>query len=417
MEEPKPPNRAHWRLVALLLVATPVILLIITVVWVQVVASRRWAEMEQGVARLVGEAEARESRVPVLYGKPIAGNAWEDYLQAYQCLKPILPRSSRYPADPDRAEKELAEASQALEHWRRAVHRDRCRFPGMWEYSSDDDQVRWYQAARALAQLGQMAARVHLREGRIVNAVECYLDVARLALDLGQNTNMRLQAVSHEAWQISLDGLCEVLRVGAPERPVLDLLDQALTSLDSSFPPSGPVYLNQATAFGQWLLRDAPHRVRVSVGETREAFQPGWRDAYSLRLAKANLFSGFEQGSRRLASLESGTWKELQVRVGEGQDVLHDLTYVPWVAPIDCKQVFRAPRVLQAKLRLIRIATRYKLGSELPDLQDPFGEQMSKARVGTRLRVWSRGPEGVDHGGLGDWRDVMGKDIVLEVER
>jgi hypothetical protein len=77
------------------------------------------------------------------------------------------------------------------------------------------------------------------------------------------------------------------------------------------------------------------------------------------------------------------------------------------------------PREIQARLRLLRVAVRYRATGEILDLADPLGARICHRLQRTRLTIWSAGRDGVDDGGVGDWKRTGDKvkDLVLEVDR
>ena len=77
----------------------------------------------------------------------------------------------------------------------------------------------------------------------------------------------------------------------------------------------------------------------------------------------------------------------------------------------------RAGRERRVQLTLLRVAAHYRATGEILDLDDPFGAKLITSKTGDHLKVWSVGRDGVDDGGLGDWRHTSGRDIVLDVDR
>jgi hypothetical protein len=81
---------------------------------------------------------------------------------------------------------------------------------------------------------------------------------------------------------------------------------------------------------------------------------------------------------------------------------------------------------IQARLRLLRCAARYRVSGELLDLGDPFGTKIRHDGSGPRMKFWSLGPDGRDDGGdpahavpWPDGRfisDAEG-DVVIEVDK
>ena len=54
----------------------------------------------------------------------------------------------------------------------------------------------------------------------------------------------------------------------------------------------------------------------------------------------------------------------------------------------------------KAQVRLLRLASRYRATSELLKLEDPYGGgDLLHSKAGARMKLWSRGGNGVDDGG------------------
>src|ERR1043166_6245734 len=55
----------------------------ILLIGIEIAAGRHWKEMGNGIRSLVAEAAAHEARRPTVSGGTEPGNAWDDYLKAF----------------------------------------------------------------------------------------------------------------------------------------------------------------------------------------------------------------------------------------------------------------------------------------------------------------------------------------------
>jgi hypothetical protein len=147
---------------------------------------------------------------------------------------------------------------------------------------------------------------------------------------------------------------------------------------------------------------------------------PTWRSAWSVRLEKSKSFAFISSWLRRMAAAESRSWSASQEEYGRvrqealavGRSGRHAI--LEYLGLDRCRPSIAA-RDLRAQLRLLRVASRFLASGEVLELDDPYGEKLRFSRAGDRLKVWSRGFDGVDDHGEGTW--LTGRDCVLEVRR
>lgn len=144
-----------------------------------------------------------------------------------------------------------------------------------------------------------------------------------------------------------------------------------------------------------------------------------WRYGFSAHLMKAEAFATIAAAVKQLQSADERPW-------AESRDLLKKLSAelaahrnpIIQTAPEEVLVSDLLHRGHRAQLRILRVAAHYKATGELLDLDDPFGGKLLRHQSEDSLKVWSVGPECVDHGGIGSFHfDPDVKDIVLEVRR
>ena len=134
---------------------------------------------------------------------------------------------------------------------------------------------------------------------------------------------------------------------------------------------------------------------------------------------KAEAFATMAAAVRRLQEADERPWIE-------SRDLLKKLSAelsthpnpIIQTAPEEVLASDLLHRGHRAQLRLLRAAVHFKATGEVLDLDDPFGGKLLRSLANETLKVWSVGPEGVDHGGTGSFHfDPDGKDVVVDVRR
>ena len=397
--------------------------------WLRAVESRRWDEMEATLLALEQETESRSGERPVLYGEPTAGNAWDHYERAREALKGLGRPTivSEYVArvprvDRERARQMVAGVAPALENLRKGSRCGTAAPTRDWRASS-----RQILPSQELAQLMIAQARFWAEEGRTSDAARLLLDCARMSADIGANAETLGWMVSMAALYQTFDEIRELIAHPSIGKEDLLFLDAGLERLDRSLPSLGVAIVNGAMAEG-WELHRAPSldgyvdRMCAAIQATRPPIS-SWRYGFSRQLLIASFFEQHLHRCRRVASLEDRPWPEardlagyVDSESGSSKNPLVKVIHLWTFTDSQCG-LMGYHRERRAQLRLLRMAARHRATGEFLRLEDPFGGTLSHAEKEGRLMLWSRGRDGVDDGGAGEWQPPRGKDIVLEVKR
>jgi hypothetical protein len=190
--------------------------------WNRSVESRRGSRIEQRVAELRGEAEARCRAHPLLRGSPISGNAWDDYLEAIEIMKgqdlsEISKFASRLP-DADRTKAEAAlrpfgAAPDLMQMGTRRVESRRVRIheeEQPFTFGLDIPLGR----TLCLSEAAVCRARFLPEEGMTHQAAELLLDCCRFGQDVVNDGSLCSEWIGASVCRQALIGLKEVLCSG-----------------------------------------------------------------------------------------------------------------------------------------------------------------------------------------------------------
>jgi len=418
---PSEPDRKKlrgWRLAGVI-VGSIVFVLAVAYVWLSVLGSSRWDELEKVCKGRLAETRARDSSRPVLRGTATPGNGWTDYAVAIKELDQIHSSERFIPgqylerrpeADRSKVEALLFAHPAVVERVRQGVMRESGQYPHAWEdgYAARIPGLVSCQMAAALVLCD---ARFHTEAGKVREAAEIVLDVCQYARDMAHNGSLLLEMISIALYNQALDELRDLVLSGKLTPEDLREIDRELELLDRSFPSNALVLRNEALGLGWSMVKEQTSETGGAARSLSVFGGPG-------RLMMADAFIDYERAMKSLADLESKPWPEVQ----RGESEIAAEFGKSWnpikkallSGPVTGYRVIRERR---AQLRLLRIAVRYRATGEVSVLDDPFGATLRTARTGDRLKIWSLGREGLDHGGAGAWKPAEGKDIVLEVDR
>lgn len=418
------PNRRlpTWKILGLF--GTALLLLALACwLWISTVIDRKWAAMERRLAEIPKEIELQVSCRRILEGELQPGNAWDDYTLAVaelgkrRNLHRIRRGYAHFPYEFGPLREELDASTLVLEHWRRGIRRGRAEWnPG--SFRTDDDLNNLRYGLEWLGQLSSAYAQKLAGEGRAGEGMKCFLDTAQFGQDLADTPWIDL---SHSMYEKALSGIRESLTSRTLARETLQSTERALAILESSFPRFGRSLLSEARRFGEFLLREDPYYLQVSIGETRVPYEPGWRHAFSMRLMKADAFLEYDRCVRLLSTGEAQPWNLAKT----GMERLWDSRFeghnevVGFSREIELMMALRGTRT---RLRLLIMAAHCGTTREILELNDPYGDRLKHAKSEGKIRFWSLGRDGIDNGGVGGWTESWaepegGKDLVLEVER
>jgi hypothetical protein len=419
------PRRVIWKIL-LFAGGSLLVLLGFAWLWVDSVAVRRRARMEQQIRQLHVETLARVDSRPALYGETLPGNAWSDYSLAIAEVAKMQGEATNLMrmwsdspnADRSRLKYLIQTHGSFFDHLRRGASGNSGSFPFVWEEGLAL-KPPVYDDADMLGRFVACTARSLAQEGKVGEAVMRLLDLLQFSRDLCVNSTEACTGRASALWDIAALQLKEI--VFSEEYPRQDLsgLDVVLERLDVHFPPAGPIVLNETLRVGFELLKPV-HQLQVGRLQHR-------RYAFSSRIAEADAFEVILAAARKAAPRKD-------VSAAETRDLGPE-----WFLPnrpliqLTSRDIFfsRGFRDFRTILRLLRVAVHYRATGEVLELEDPFGDKLLHCIIGEDLRVWSVGPDGIDHeGDDGGWGWLrtrptpipgramrVARDIVLQVEK
>ena len=424
--------------IVLVLLAGLILLMLAGVEWT---LTRRWNALESGIRELIADEASRDARRPVAAGGSIPGNAWDDYLKALEEVAarpatsmsgPTLFLARAASADREWVEGEVAAFEKALGHLSQGARKAEARIPLRWEgealvpHSGEG-------LLRRLAEIAVCKARLLRERGDARAAADLLLETAQLGRDGACGTSTEMEWESLRALETVFTEMSDLLVSRAPKAADLAVLDQGLRAIDQTLASDGRPLLNDVAFLGTFLLRGDPFIEADSVYRQRRPVLPGPGHLYSMRLLKSDAFQRWRVAARAYAAAGSGAWAESKGVFDRIVNLLERAPENPIVNRLTPPSL-ETHRARKAQLGLLLMAVGFLREGQVGSHVDPFGpppEPFLSRIQGGRLRVWSRGPNGVDDEGRVADRPVntLGQttiigpalgaadDIVLEVER
>jgi hypothetical protein len=402
-------------------------------IWISSVASRRHRQMEEQIRRLHAETVARVHVRPALDGETLEGSAWPAYSLALAEAARWTLQENRIrdiwletpKADLHLFEKVVSQSGVLFDSLHQGARRSSGRPPIVWEDGWSLRSTPDNKDAELLGHIVAIAARLQAAKGDPAGAVLKLLDLLQFARDLAEDSNARCAQTSSHLWSIATLELKDVMF--SKEFPLQELprLDAALERLDRHLPDGGPLLLNETLRLGFELLKPEDQR----MGQFSLSLRDCWRYGFSKRIAEADGFERTLADARRAAPLQDGSYAAQRADLEKTADPLNPLVLRAIDAGVfGSRSIMRWQRTV---LHLLRVGVHYRATGEVLDLPDPYGDQLHHSLVGSHLKVWSVGGDGVDDGGdMGDYewsrikpKPVVGRatrparDLVLHVER
>jgi hypothetical protein len=391
-------SRLRTRVPLLLLVAGVAAVAAI-VIYFKALEHRRWSRLEERMARLRAEADARFCPRPVLRGAPISGDAWEDYVPAID----LVAKMGEYPTiqmvavssnEPSYDEiRDLVEKyAAAVDGMRRGTRRAEVRRIRIHERGTDPEDP-WPRSASVLGELACCRARLLASEGKTREAVELQADVLKYAEDLSVDGSDIAFRLNQDLTRSAFIGVEFLLKSGGLTGEDCRVLACDLGSLDATFPRFATMLLGRLEYFGAWALRESPLDDLENVGCKPQGMvvSPGWREAYSQRLMKAAAFEQAEALYAGLRSTDGGSpsadagWR---TKIRAERDASKNTYFRLFVRPEEIPDA-RLFRDLRARLRLLRLAAHWRATGEFLELEDPHGTKFAHAiEPPDRMKFW-----------------------------
>lgn len=400
-----------------------VLAILIAALFIRIHANVRWEAMLRWRDERIRKAESRDASRPVLRGTALSGNAWDDYSKALRILDNIWSNTDemndllRPEKEPEIEAKEavVTKAAPALDLFFQATRRSKGQHPIDWEdgYMRWRGLSRWLSSEQYLLLLALWKSQVLEAGGRFREASETLLDMCQFGRDSEFNTTGRRGRCGFTAYAVALSALSDLIVKRRLDPEGLKTVGQELEILDNSFPPFVHTIMNES----MWV----PTRcIGIDAGDGSFDGRPLhaiWRTGFSIRPLLVDVAESAERVMRPAEETDRQPWMESQATF---QAIRNELARSN--SPIDPGTwtfgEAKASRGNLAFIRVLRIACSFLATGEFPILADPFGGKMLTSRTGGRLKVWSVGANGIDDGGVGNWKDEeQPLDLVIECER
>ena len=371
--------------------------------WIRHAADRKWAAAEERILRLSAEHPVV---VPPMPSTPASKEIQIHFVAA---IRTAVKRSVRHPnlvelqenMGTEAVQDAIADAQEFLERLHQGARQCAASptdFPPGWRGEWDTSTIRH------MIECCVLRARQLREQSRPFNGAETLLDALQLGrfwAASGRGDHARINALH------ALETPCgELLLLVSKEtltREQLVLMDRELEPLDQALPSPVDALDSALARFGESLAEwKEPLRGHVPYR---------WRYVLPFPLMKAQGFEFADHAVERLRADGSASYPNLLQAMRE-IDLECSRSRNPIIADgfwfADPSYWVALHRM--AQFRLLRAGTRYRAAGEFLALKDPFGETLRHSRTETRMKFWSFGKDGVDHGGDKE------RDLVIEVD-
>ena len=397
--------------------------------WVRAAGERSWSTMEARIEELFKAAAARDAARPVLRGEPIPGDAWEHYAEAEAHATELGHRDeiialiNRRPGVSRPLIQRILTANRiALDAFRKGTRRSTATHAvgcGLEEKTHNLQVLMLVVSCQAL---------LLQEEDRHREAAEVLVDLAQMGRDVGHNGTV-VCAIMGTSYQLrAFNDLRETILSDSLTAEDFLNVERELESLDRNGIETEAVALNELAEWGTYFSEE---NLEFLIPWGRDDIEPpdtsSWRYGFSSRAMIAAAFHQLDSWTVRYASCGRNSWAEeqrVQAEIQSECEGLHnpivrqmaDDTMRYTGLPFKWIEYLRRGR---AKLRILRIASRFRATGDVLQLEDPYGSTLLHARTGGALKIWSVGKDGIDDGGQVVWdrSDRPGEDIGLEVTR
>ncbi|HUR38913.1 MAG TPA: hypothetical protein VM222_05445 [Planctomycetota bacterium] len=409
---PEPRRRSTWKIVGIVAAAVVGILLV-AVFWVRSVTEARWERFREEMKGRAARERARDPRRPVLRGTGEPGNAWDDYAIAIAELKKVPDRIKlndlvqRTPkGDPASGAAMVEQSPAVLDPLRRGASRSTARIDFEWD-KGFSMPVPGLSEGSQIVNLAVLKARSLLEAGKSREAAGLLLDAAQFGRDRADDGPMITEMIGVAMLSTALEGLRELSASEKADAESLADMDQGLAVLEGSLPKHAACVRREQLGMGMTF-----------VGEGASTLLPGASGMLPLKILFLDAFGRLQEAFDQYAKVSEGSWADC-VAEGKRIDAEIQKSWNPLLKIVVPAQTSseRAMRERLAQLRLLRAGLRYRRTGELLDLDDPFGTKLRSAKSGDGMKFWSVGADGIDNGGVGEYRPRSGADIVLEARR
>jgi hypothetical protein len=381
--------------------------------------SERWEAVRDRTLKLKLEALTRKMPREVLRGKPIPGNAWEEYNIALSASWPadaenggvFFMFSKGNAANPERVRKTVAEQMPLLDHLRLGAQRSDGQYPYKWELGEEKPSLL---RSRMLANLAVAQASILRENGKPEEAMDLLLDVTILARDLSTNGPLLTNLIGMAVYMTAVEGFRDLVVSGKLTQKQLADLAEKLEAVERDFPTHTAALSNELLGIGMWVLLQSSGEYE---GWQARAKQGGWRYA---AFPQKTILDAFEQSEAFIQRFEKVDPTNYAAAKREMDAVSLETQNSP--NPIVRETVPNLSRVMVARLealtalRLVRAGALFRATGKMPSLKDPFGADLFFKQDAGGSKVWSIGSDGRNDNGSGEW-GLFRPDVVLEIPR
>jgi hypothetical protein len=397
-------------------------------------ATERWDALKRRVDELKAAAQTNPSPRTVLRGEPQAGNAWEEYRLALRDtgswdegergVSLYFYAGGRPGVDRSIVEPLLAKKAEALEHLRRGAQRPDNLYRHNWEQAWLRGQFDRGQSIQ-LAMVAAAQSRFLTETGKAQEAANVLLDTTVFARDLMTNSPLNSSLRGYEVYRVAFEGLRKVVESGKLSKSELVELGQKLEQVDKDFPTMTSVFAFENLPFGAWLTSQVTATQKLPWARQVEQYAEDtmlaldhvdWRFILASSETKLEVFELKEKLLERVAKLDGMSFKEAR---DEADAIRKDAEsspnrLLPSMMP-NVHRILITHRKTVAPLRLIRAGVRVLAGGTMPELADPFGDNLLYSEENGKMKIWSIGRDATIQGGFANWRGES--DLVLELPR
>jgi hypothetical protein len=379
----------------------------------------RWEAASNRTAKLKLEAVTRKLPRHVLRGKPIAGNAWEEYKVALDASWPseagtgtiFYQFASGEPGvDRELVKKMVAQQMPLLENLRLGAQRTDGQYPYKWE---TEDEIPSLLRTRQLSNLAVAQASILTDSGKPQEAADLLLDLTVFARDLTTNGPQLSSLIGVAVYQIAFEQFRHLLSSGKLTQGQLADLARSLEIVDRDFPAASSTVSNTTLSLGMGVFQRST--AAFDGGWEQRMKEGGWRYAVFRQTTLLDAFEMNDAYVQRIEKVDQANFaaakKQIDAVAAEAgassNSIIRDS--VPGM-----KRSIEAHLEALAKLRLVRAETLFRGTGKMPTVADPFGANLLSKEEAGSLKIWSIGPDGINQNGDGDWQ--RGKpDIVIEI--
>lgn len=381
-----------------------VLLAVALVLTLSAIGSAKSGRLEAAARARIVELKSAPIDRPSLRGSAEPGNAWDDYTPALDEVK-AFPNANKFfelvrrdpKADPELGKTALTGLAKAIDGMHRGAGRAGSRFPYEWDKGAAMGVPNLIPSSN-MANLLVLKARFLAEEGKARESAGVLLDVLQFGRDLAGDGLLISEMLGYSMLSIGMSEIRELLEAEKFDKPALEEIDRGLAILEGSLPNHAQTLKNDMLLLGG--VADAA--ITGTWGPQRFMFACAVEDGIRM--------------TDRAAKTDSMPWaeaeKEYKAIEAEMEKSWNPILKMATPSTTRTNQTIRQRR---AQIRILRTAVHLLAVGELLDLDDPFGTKLKTVKSGTGLKIWSLGLNGIDDGGIGDWKGNE-KDIVLELK-